>query len=201
MTDLLTLQKSFILEHLREGDTCADFTMGNGHDTLFLSRTVGTRGRVYAFDIQPEALVSTRTRLESEGAPENYTLINDSHSNLGLYIDGKIKAGMFNLGYLPGSGKKTVTTMRETTIPAVLGAIERLDSHSVLLVAVYPGHAEGDAEGRELEALFERISRFALSVMKVKIINSPTSPYFFVLETGKKSIEEFIEANGTIFEK
>ena len=82
----------------------------------------------------------------------------------------------------------------------MLCALERLDCHSVLLVAVYPGHAEGDAEGRELEALFERISRFALSVMKVKIINSPTSPYFFVLETGKKSIEEYIEEKGTIFE-
>lgn len=201
MTDLLTLQKSFILEHLKEGDTCADFTMGNGHDTLFLSKTVGERGRVYAFDIQPSALESTKARLESEGAPENYTLINDSHSNLKAYINEKIKAGMFNLGYLPGSGNKTVTTMRETTIPAVLGAISLLDSHSVLLVAVYPGHAEGDAEGRELEELFNKISRFALSVMKVKIINSPTSPFFFVLETGKKSISEYVEANGTIFEE
>ena len=175
--------------------------MGNGHDTLFLSKTVGKGGRVYAFDIQPSALESTRARLESEGAPENYTLINDSHSNLGNYIHEKIKAGMFNLGYLPGSGNKTVTTMRETTIPAVLGAISLLDRHSVLLVAVYPGHAEGDAEGRELEALFNKISRFALSVMKVKIINSPTSPFFFVLETNKKSVSEYVEENGTIFEE
>ena len=96
MTDLLTLQKSFILSHLREGDTCADFTMGNGHDTLFLSTTVGEGGKVYAFDIQESALESTRARLESEGAPKNYTLIKDSHSNLGLYIKEKIKAGMLS---------------------------------------------------------------------------------------------------------
>ena len=201
MTDLLTLQKSFILSHLREGDTCADFTMGNGHDTLFLSTTVGERGKVYAFDIQESALESTRARLEAEGAPKNYTLIKDSHSNLGLYIKEKIKAGMFNLGYLPGSGNKALTTMRETTIPAVMGAIDLLDAKSILLIAIYPGHEEGDAEGKALEEIFNKIDRHAISVMKVKIINSPTSPYFFVLENGKVSIQEYKEKYGSIFEE
>ena len=44
MVDLLTLQKYFILSHLHEGDCAADFTMGNGHDTEFLSKTVGENG-------------------------------------------------------------------------------------------------------------------------------------------------------------
>jgi hypothetical protein len=201
MTDLLTLQKSFILSHLKEGDVCADFTMGNGHDTLFLSTTVGEKGKVYAFDIQESALESTRARLEAEGAPKNYTLIRDSHSNLGLYIKEKIKAGMFNLGYLPGSGNKALTTMRETTIPAVMGAIDLLDAKSILLVAIYPGHEEGDAEGKALEEIFNKIDRHAISVMKIKIINSPTSPYFFVLENGKISIQEYKERYGSIFEE
>lgn len=201
MTDLLSLQKSFILSHLKEGDTCADFTMGNGHDTLFLSSTVGENGKVYAFDIQESALDSTRARLEAEGAPKNYTLIRDSHSNLGLYIKEKIKAGMFNLGYLPGSGNKALTTMRETTIPAVMGAIDLLDAKSILLVAIYPGHEEGDAEGKALEEIFNKIDRHAISVMKIKIINSPTSPYFFVLENGKISIQEYKERYGSIFEE
>ncbi len=179
---------------------CADFTMGNGHDTLFLSQTVGEGGEVFAFDIQPSALENTRARLESEGAPQNYTLILDSHSNLKKYINKKIKAGMFNLGYLPGSGNKGLTTMRETTIPAVMGAIDLLDARSILLVAIYPGHAEGDAEGIALEEIFNKIDRHAISVMKVKIINSPTSPYFFVLESGKISIEEYKNKFGTIFE-
>ncbi|MBQ8529528.1 MAG: SAM-dependent methyltransferase, partial [Clostridia bacterium] len=52
--------------------------MGNGNDTLFLSKTVGEGGRVYAFDIQSEALASTREHLVREGAPNNYTLICDS---------------------------------------------------------------------------------------------------------------------------
>ena len=75
MVDLKTLHKQFILEHLSEGEVAVDFTMGNGNDTLFLSKTVGKKGRVYAFDIQESALESTERLLKNEGAPENYTLI------------------------------------------------------------------------------------------------------------------------------
>lgn len=113
MVDLIELHQYFILQHLKEGDTAVDFTMGNGGDTLFLSRTVGEKGKVYAFDIQKEALDSTRAHLVASGAPENYTLILDSHHKVRDYVKEPIKAGMFNLGYLPRSGKKSVTTLRE----------------------------------------------------------------------------------------
>ena len=182
MTDLLTLQKSFILSHLKEGDICADFTMGNGHDTAFLSKAVGKNGRVFAFDIQEGALKSAKNTLVSENCPENYTLILDSHHNAKNYIDTKIKAGMFNLGYLPGSGNKTLTTKRETTLPAVMGAIEMLDSDGILLIAVYPGHEEGYLEGLMLEEYFKTIDRREMSISRFQIINSPTSPYFFIIE-------------------
>ena len=33
MVDLTGLHKHFILEHIKEGDTVVDFTMGNGNDT------------------------------------------------------------------------------------------------------------------------------------------------------------------------
>ena len=46
MVDLTGLHKHFILEHLVEGEVAVDFTMGNGNDTLFLSKTVGEGGRV-----------------------------------------------------------------------------------------------------------------------------------------------------------
>ena len=182
MTDLLTLQKSFILSHLKEGDICADFTMGNGHDTAFLSKTVGENGKVYAFDIQENALISTKKTLEKEGCPKNYTLILDSHHNAKYHISEKIKAGMFNLGYMPGNGNKELTTKRETTLPAVQNAIEMLDSNGILLVAVYPGHTEGKLEGIMLEEYFKGISRFEMSISRFQIINSPTSPYFFIIE-------------------
>ena len=41
MVDLLELHKYFLSSHLKRGGVAADFTMGNGNDTLWLSRTVG----------------------------------------------------------------------------------------------------------------------------------------------------------------
>ncbi len=182
MVDLLSLQKYFMLQHLGDGDVAVDFTMGNGNDTLFLSETVGANGRVYAFDIQEEALISTRAHLEEEGAPENYTLICASHHLVKEYVKEPIKAGMFNLGYLPRSGRKTVTTLRETTMPAVEAALDLLADDGILLVAVYPGHEEGNLEGQMLAEYFATLDRRKICVSRFNIMNSPTSPYFFIAE-------------------
>ena len=183
MVDLTGLHKHFILEHLSEGDVAVDFTMGNGNDTLFLSKTVGKEGRVYAFDIQAEALESTRRHLSENGADENYTLICASHHLVKDYVKEPIKAGMFNLGYLPRSGKKAVTTLRETTMAAVEAAIDLLLPDGVLIVAIYPGHEEGRLEGEMLREYFSTLSRFKICASEFKILNSPTSPYFFLIES------------------
>ena len=182
MLDLLALQKHFILEHLGEGDIAVDFTMGNGHDTEFLSKTVGERGHVYAFDIQEQAVESTSDNLRKAGCPNNYSLILDSHHNVKKYVDTPIKAGMFNLGYLPGGNKK-ITTMRETTMPAIEAAISLLDSDGILLIAVYPGHEEGDAEGKMICEYLSTLVRFKYCATRINILNSPTSPYFIIVET------------------
>ena len=181
MIDLLDLQKQFIRNHLGVGDTAVDFTMGNGHDTAFLSHTVGESGKVFAFDVQPSALDSTRARLENEGCPQNYTLILASHHRVREFVEGPIHAGMFNLGYLPGSDK-SVTTMRETTMPALSAAIDLLAHGGVLTVAVYPGHAEGDAEGKMVTEYLATLDRHAICCTLIRILNSPTSPFFIVIE-------------------
>ncbi len=182
MLRLLDLQKQLILSHLGVGDTAVDFTMGNGHDTEFLSKTVGEKGKIYAFDIQSAAVESTRANLKAAGCPENYTLIQDSHHHVKNYVEGPIKAGMFNLGYLPG-GDKSITTMRETTMPAIEAAISLLGRDSILCIAVYPGHEEGDAEGKMVSEYLSSLNRFVYSVAQIRIINSPTSPFFMVVET------------------
>jgi hypothetical protein len=73
--------------------------------------------------------------------------------------------------------------MRSTTLPAVEAAISLLGPDSMLCVAVYPGHAEGDAEGKELCEYFSTLSRYRLCITRIQILNSPTSPYFIVIET------------------
>ena len=181
MIDLLDLQKHFILTHLKEGDVAVDFTMGNGHDTEFLSKTVGENGHVYAFDVQEMALASTKKHLSEVGCSENYTLIHDSHHNVKQYVTTPIKAGMFNLGYLPGSDK-TVTTMRATTLPAIEAAIDLMDRDAIILVAVYPGHAEGEAEGKMICEYLASLSRYKVCATRINILNSPTSPFFIIIE-------------------
>ena len=187
MVDLVGLHKYFIMQHISEGDTVVDFTMGNGNDTLFLSKAVGESGKVYAFDIQEEALSSTREHLIANGAPENYTLICASHHRVCEFVNEPIKAGMFNLGYLPRSGRKAVTTMRETTMPAVEAALRLLAPDGVLIVAIYPGHEEGALEGDMLREYFSGLSRFRICPSEFKILNSPTSPYFFLVEKSPKA--------------
>ena len=187
MVDLVGLHKHFILEHLGPGDVAVDFTMGNGNDTLFLSRTVGEEGRVYAFDIQAEALMSTDEHLMREGAPKNYTLICASHDRVDEFVKEPIKAGMFNLGYLPGSGKKAVTTMRKTTLPAVEKALRLLAPDGVLIVAIYPGHEEGALEGAALREYFSTLSKYRICPSEFRILNSPDSPYFFLVEKSPKA--------------
>lgn len=180
MLDLLSTEKEFISGHIVPGGTAADFTMGNGHDTLWLARAVGPAGRVYAFDIQQRALDSTAALLR-ENDVQNVTLIKASHHLAKEYIREKICVGMFNLGWLPG-GDKSVTTLHQTTLPAIADAIEMLAPGGGLLIAVYPGHPEGELEGKLITEALSGCSRFEFTVSCLKIINSPASPFFFLVE-------------------
>lgn len=180
MLDLLTTEKEFIARHVKTGGTAVDFTMGNGHDTLWLAKAVGENGKVFAFDIQQQALDSTSKMLESEDV-HNVTLIKASHHLVKDYVKGPICVGMFNLGWLPG-GDKSVTTLHETTLPAIEAATELLDHDGGLLIAVYPGHPEGEVEGKMVTEMLSGYSRFCYTVSCLKIINSPTSPFFFLVE-------------------
>ena len=92
----------FIRNQVQEGDLCIDATMGNGNDIL-LSRLCGSTGKVFAFDIQGQALNATRERLDTANAPDNYTLLLESHANMAQYAEpGSVNCIVFNFGYLPG---------------------------------------------------------------------------------------------------
>ncbi len=181
MIDLLELEKSLILPHIKTGGTAVDFTMGNGHDTLWLSRAVGAGGHVFAFDIQQAALDHTKELLRREQAPDNCTLILDSHHHVKNYVANPICAGLFNLGFLPG-GDKSVTTKRETSLAAIDAAIDLLDDGGGLLIVVYPGHEEGRIEGDMIHDALSGLDRHQICVSKFNIINSPASPFFFLVE-------------------
>ena len=137
---------------LHEGACAVDATLGNGHDALWLCGLVGESGRVYGFDVQPEAVERSRARLEEAGVRHRAQLILDGHQNMGKYIAPEsADAIMFNLGWLPGAAHG-VTTQTETTLQAVNAALAALKEEGLLTICVYPGHEEG---ARERAALIQ----------------------------------------------
>ena len=180
MFQLLDVAKEFLSQaNVTPDGVLADFTMGNGYDTVYLASLV-PEGKVYAFDIQPEALENTAARLKAAGL-DNVKLILDSHSNAAEYIKEPIQAGMFNLGYRPG-GDKTVHTMHESTLKAVGDAIKMLRPGGILVVSVYPGHTEGRTEGDMLLEMLAGYDKKYYCVTHFHLVNSPDAPFIIAVE-------------------
>ena len=119
LQNIIPFAHYLLQQTLPEGGNALDGTAGNGHDTLFLAQTAGILGKVWAFDIQPQALTLTQCRLKEAGY-ENVQLILDGHENLKQYVSEPLNAAIFNFGWLPG-GDKSLTTRTETSIPALCG--------------------------------------------------------------------------------
>lgn len=123
---------------------------------------------------------NTRARLD-EARFHNAELILDSHANAEKYIHEPIDAGMFNLGYRPG-GDKSVHTMHESTRKAVTDAISFLKPGGVLVISVYPGHAEGQTEGDMLLEMLAGYDKKKFCVTHFHLVNSPDAPFVIAVE-------------------
>lgn len=164
------------------GDTVIDATMGNGHDTLTLCSLVGENGHVIAFDVQPQAVENTRKRLEEAGMLQRAALYCRGHEQMAQVVSGPVDAIVFNLGWLPG-GDKTVTTRWETTKTAVEAALGLLRPLGVLIICVYPGHAEGDRERQALVSLLAQLPPQRYNVLGQKFLNAGLgAPECFVIQ-------------------
>ena len=176
MIDLLALQKYFILQHLGEGDVAVDFTMGNGHDTEFLSKTVGENGHVFAFDIQEKAIENTRNCLQKLGLSGQAEVIKDSHTNMGQYVEEEsVSCIVFNFGYLPG-GDHALATHKDTSIAAIYAGLDLLKKGGMMSLCIYSG---GDSGFEERDAILEELknldSKRYLVIMS-SYYNRPNNP-------------------------
>jgi len=140
---------------LDEGAIAIDATVGNGHDTLFLAREVGVSGKVYGFDIQEQALDTAYKRLQEEGLEGRVSLYHAGHEAMAVVLPesvaGRVKAVMFNLGYLPG-GDKGRTTGINTTLAALEQARTLLAPGGAISVLAYTGHPGGREEAEAVKA-------------------------------------------------
>lgn len=141
--------QKIIEENVPFGGKVIDATMGNGHDTKWLCELVGETGKVYAFDVQEEAVRNTKARLEEAGLLNRAELFLKGHENIGLTVRSIVDAVVFNLGWLPGA-EKTVRTHSDTTMQAVTQALSLIKKGGVVTICVYPGHEEGDTELEKL---------------------------------------------------
>lgn len=167
---------------IQKGDAVVDATMGNGHDTVMLAKLVGENGHVYAFDVQEMAVESTRQKLEAEGLLERVTLLCTGHQNMKAHVPVSVRAVAFNLGWLPG-GDKSITTLWETTFPAINAALDLLLPMGVCTVCVYPGHEAGEKERRELAEYLANLPPQRYNILRQTFINAgPGAPECFVIQ-------------------
>lgn len=166
---------------VKPGDLCIDATMGNGHDTLFLSRLTGSQGKVLSFDIQPAALSATKQRLQEEGADPNVSLILDSHSHMEQYADpDTVSCIVFNFGYLP-SGDHSIATKPETSIPAIQQGLQLLEKNGLMTLCIYSGGDSGFEERDQLLTYLKTLDSRKYLVILSSYYNRPNHPPIPVL--------------------
>lgn len=178
MNAITDLAHGFLRAVLRPGDTAVDATVGNGQDTFVLAEYVGPMGRVYGFDVQPEALQIARARLDASGDLDA-TLFFESHERMAELVCEPVRAVAFNLGYLP-KGDRQIATRTETTILALDAAISLLQPGGVITVIAYRGHPGGLDETDAVRNRLKGLPASAFEVKEIPASESNVSPVLFV---------------------
>lgn len=176
------LSHLILAQFLKEGQTVVDATAGNGHDTLFLADQIGSSGKVYAFDIQKQALENTRDLLSQHNFLDRVTLINDGHEKILEYLKEPVNCLVYNLGYLPG-GDKSVITSSQTTLSSLKQALKILAQGGAVSVTLYPGHQGGDQEAALVENFLLHLPSREWHVFTWKKANSSggAAPYLIIV--------------------
>ena len=178
----MTLQRvlpytKFLLEQaISPGDWVVDGTAGNGHDTHFLAGLTGSTGKVFAFDIQAEAIRATGDRVKDF---DHVELVHDSHAKIKEYVTSPISAAVFNLGYLP-KGDHSIITKAQSTLAALEQCLELLSVHGLLLVVVYSVHEGGSEERDAVMEFVSALPQKSYDVLKYEFINQQHSPPFLL---------------------
>ena len=162
-------------------EIAVDFTMGNGGDTLVLSKIANI---VHSFDIQDEAMQVTNKKIQEEHI-KNVQLHKDSHLHFDRYIPS-FDVGVFNLGYLPG-GKHCITTMCPCTLLTLQKALDALRPGGHIYIVIYTGHPEGQKEGEAITSFVSALDLHVYSVDLRQILNKKQAPYCITIEKSKKA--------------
>jgi predicted methyltransferase len=177
--DVIPFAHHLVRSALRPGDVAVDATCGNGHDTVRLADAVGTEGRVFAFDVQQEAMQQTQHKVESRVPEVPVELVHDSHATLREHLPdalhGRVGAVTFNLGYLPGADH-SVITRPDSTLAALQSAVEVLRPGGIVTVVLYTGHEGGPEEAEAVEAWAASLDQSDVHVLSYRFPNRRNDP-------------------------
>lgn len=166
---------------LGENGRAVDATMGTGGDTEALCVLAGPGGHVDAFDIQQLALDRTEARLRAGCLEKRASLHLAGHERMEEFVAPGIDLTVFNLGWLPGSPDKTLTTHLETTLQALAAALRLTKKGGLITLCAYPGHDEGRRELEKILGWAESLASNEVQVMLQRYVNQPTAPALLAL--------------------
>lgn len=171
--------------HLQKEARVVDATVGNGKDTLFLSSLLGEKGKIYGFDIQEKAVLTTKNLLQEQGVKKDVVLFQQSHENFSI-ITEDIDLFIYNLGYLPGSDK-SITTKGKTTVTSLLSAINKLKKGGAISLLCYVGHEEGKKEYEAVSSFVTTLDSNQWEVSKHQWLYKEDTPILFWLKASSTS--------------
>lgn len=176
----LNISHEAIKAFVNKGDICIDATAGRGFDTAFLSELVGDNGKVYAFDIQQEAIDSTNELLKSKGAINVKTIL-DSHANIDKYVtQEEVSCITFNFGWLP-KGNHAICTHADTSIIAINKGLKLLKDNGIISLCIYYGKDTGFDERDAILKYLKTIDSKKYTVLVTDFSNRPNCPPIFAL--------------------
>ena len=172
----LDIIKRAISENVREGDICIDATAGRGNDTLFMASLVGDSGHVTAFDIQSEAVESTRALLENEGLSHRADVRLQSHAEMDtLFEEGTVSCITFNFGWLP-KGDHSISTKKESSLEAIEKGLKLLKKDGIMTLIIYYGRDTGFEEKDAILEYLPTIDSGKYTVLEMPFVNRPNCP-------------------------
>lgn len=172
----LALTHDFMSRYVRPGDLCIDATAGRGRDAVLLAKLTGPTGRVFALDIQPQAVEATRALAQQEGVADRVEVLLLGHQMMAS-LAGKQTVGCiaFNLGWLPG-GDHLIHTSPETTISALDAALELLRPGGVISLCIYYGKETGYDEKNKVLKWLETLDDRQYQVLCLTFPNRKNDP-------------------------